>query len=954
QNSEITIRSLQSYFRFSPSGIELLKLNLSTEKSFISDTLRFLYDSPLALGDFINSVDIDARLKKSYLHPDDLAKLFSAASKIKDLIYIEGNFYGTVNGFAFNNMQIKNGRSTLNGNIEMYGLPDLEDTFIDLNLRNSTLITSDIAMYMKEDVREKIDEFGRINFSGEFQGFIYDFVANGILDTQYGRIVSDINLKINQDNIDLSSYSGRLRTEKFNIGKLIGDTSLFQTISMNGRLNGKGLNIEKADLQLNGRISEIGIKGYNYVNINTNARFFSQFFNGYISIDDPNLKLSTEAKIDLRPQFETIQAKGTLDYVSFHNLNLSDKFFFLSSAIDINTKGLELDSLTGSVSLHNFNLVYDENELLLDSIDILSVRDGKNRYLSVHSSMADIEMEGDFIFTSFFKDISTLVFELGLQLKNDKQAIKEYYATKGNSPSDYDVNFKFNLHDINPVINLFTQDFEISKNILFQGEYYSGYNTMLTAYSNVDSIRYTNKYFTDNIIEFNGSKISDSTSVLAMFFMNSKSQNLTSKLFTRDLSIEGVWHEERIDFSIDAYQQNVSNFINISGDVNLRRDSTQIRFNPSRLRLLENMWNIERGNRILIKGREISVKNLNIFNQNENISINGFLSDDENKLLSIDFNNVSIDIINPLIGKDLGGTMQGYIEVKNIYQSITIQNRITIYNHTINNFLVGDVTGNNEWDNEYKVFEINLAVDRLGKRIVNIQGSYDPFIIGNQLNLKADFAEANLDIIEPFLDFFVSQIKGTITGSYSISGNFDLIKINGSGRIQNGQIMINYLKTLYGFNGNIGMDTDKIIFDNIELTDINGNRGRINGNLSHKNFSDLQINLDGRFNNFQVLNTTARDNELFYGIANASGDVNFFGPLGNMKITSNAKTERGTRISIPLTSSSASVETKEYINFLNFTDASATALIEESVKTTTDLSGLNIEFNIEITPDAYC
>ena len=51
----------------------------------------------------------------------------------------------------------------------------------------------------------------------------------------------------------------------------------------------------------------------------------------------------------------------------------------------------------------------------------------------------------------------------------------------------------------------------------------------------------------------------------------------------------------------------------------------------------------------------------------------------------------------------------------------------------------------------------------------------------------------------------------------------------------------------------------------------------------------MAIALDATFRNFQVLNTTIRDNSLFYGQAYATGDVNFAGPLSNLRITSNAQ-----------------------------------------------------------------
>jgi hypothetical protein len=69
-----------------------------------------------------------------------------------------------------------------------------------------------------------------------------------------------------------------------------------------------------------------------------------------------------------------------------------------------------------------------------------------------------------------------------------------------------------------------------------------------------------------------------------------------------------------------------------------------------------------------------------------------------------------------------------------------------------------------------------------------------------------------------------------------------------------------------------------------------------------------------------LLNTSARDNSLFYGQGFATGDVRFTGPLNNLKITANAATRKNTRVSIPI-AGTTSIERKDFINFVDFSDS---------------------------------
>ena len=101
---------------------------------------------------------------------------------------------------------------------------------------------------------------------------------------------------------------------------------------------------------------------------------------------------------------------------------------------------------------------------------------------------------------------------------------------------------------------------------------------------------------------------------------------------------------------------------------------------------------------------------------------------------------------------------------------------------------------------------------------------------------------------------------------------------------------------------------------------------------------------------FMVLNTTSKDNDLFYGTGIATGTVRFTGPLEDITIKAQAKTERGTRFYIPI----GGTQTTEFEDFITFVDFSDTISVnqgqtEDGVK----ITGLNLEFDLDITEDAY-
>ncbi len=84
------------------------------------------------------------------------------------------------------------------------------------------------------------------------------------------------------------------------------------------------------------------------------------------------------------------------------------------------------------------------------------------------------------------------------------------------------------------------------------------------------------------------------------------------------------------------------------------------------------------------------------------------------------------------------------------------------------------------------------------------------------------------------------------------------------------------------------------------LKDTRGGSGTANGsvNLNNLNNPDIQVVLDAR--NLMALNTTFKDNHIYYGTAFGTGKFSFKGPVDNMKIDITARTEAGTVFNIPL------------------------------------------------------
>ncbi|HEU5290339.1 MAG TPA: translocation/assembly module TamB domain-containing protein, partial [Cyclobacteriaceae bacterium] len=519
-------------------------------------------------------------------------------------------------------------------------------------------------------------------------------------------------------------------------------------------------------------------------------------------------------------------------------------------------------------------------------------------------------------------------------------------------PEAYQANFDFNIKNIRPVSNLLKLDLAVGQNIKIQGKFSNGNTTIIQAFTNIDSLAYENILLSDTEIEINASKVADSTETLAMAYLYSTSQNLEG-IKTKNLITEAIWDSGHIDFNVSIDQQARDNYLRLKGLVDFR-DSTEIKFDKSsKVQLLEKVWTIDSANRLALKGKEWSFQHLKWISDEQSVTVDGRISEDPSKKINLFVQNFNLATINSILQRELSGHVNAEITVNKVYEQPELQNEIAIHQLKVDNFLIGNITGNNVWDPVDQKFVVEFIIDRMDKKIIDCSGYYNPANKISPLFITAKLEQANLKIVEPFIDQIFSNIDGTLSGSYSLTGTLQKPIVKGEGQIEKGLITVNYLKTTYQLAGTIGLRPNAIYFENIELTDPLRNKGKLNGEIIHQNFHQMEISLNADFKDLQLLNTSARDNSLFYGQGYASGDVSFKGPISNLIITANATTRKNTRIYIPMASSS-STERKEFINFVNLNDSTYQAGLKTEIAKKVNLTGITFDLNLNVTPDAYC
>jgi hypothetical protein len=942
-NINFPVHEISTFFRYTKHSMQFHHLLGNVGSSSVKDSLVFEYNDITDLGDFNEKARITANLSESEVYAKDLALFAPDLLQYDDRYIVSGKAKGTVNHLRVKDLEVQFGKmsSTLKGNIRTDGLPDFFETFIELDLKPSIVYSYDLAQYVNEErTNEILNRIGTVSFRGKFLGFPDDFVANGEFFSPVGYVKSDINFKLDTD-----SLKGSISTTKLALGKITGNNREIQEIDMQGSLEGKGFKLKDASYNLNAKIKRLGLFDYDYRNITTNATLKNQFFEGKLNIKDSNLVMQVLGKIDLREHQEVLNLTASIDTAFLKPLHITPENTIISSHVSINTKGIILDEIVGNATFTNSFIRLNNNEARIDSLYFNSEKGTNHRTFYLWSDPVEIEADGKFQFTSVYEDVSALFYEYYLNfLHNNKLAQKYYFEKRKKVPTNYGVNYQFNFKKINPIVHLFVPDLSISDGVVLKGRFSNGETSILNFSTLIDSIRYKDYSAKDLEIEYSSSKGPFSEDVLADAYIHSRTQQFANLLKTKDFTFEGNWNERQIDFNTFIQERDVENVVSLAGTLNFLPDATDLHFNSSLIKVLNNEWSISPENKIHFLNENIIFKDFSLHNLSQSISIEGELA----QTAVVRANNFNLLVLRPLVNKDISGRINGFVNIRDFYRDLVLDSNISLDSLVFDKIHIGDFAINSEWNKLKKVVSSDVKLTRDDKEVLFATGDYNPYSKDSALNIDAKLNQLNLVTLEPFLKENVSNIKGTVTGDINISGRLANPVLNGEGFVKNGSFTINYLQTTYSFNDWIYFTEDGLMVKNLRLRDDENNIAILNGGLYYDSYKNFIVSLQGKLDNFKVLNTTLEDNDLFYGTAMVTGNFEILGAFNNIEMKANARSNKGTKIYIPLGGYSK-VEEEDFIRFVNKKDT-----VDKKIqqKREINLSGIRLNFNLDITPDA--
>lgn len=951
----LAIKDIAVDFSFEPEAMKFEHFCATFGKSDIkSDYVRLNYLTDTALSNFIDEVSFDAKLQSSYISTDDLAWFAPVLQSFGIDAKVEGQITGPISNIQADDLKLEINDSTiLQTSFTLKGLPEVDKIYFDIDIANlTTTYTQLTGLAILTDtlgqnvIPSELSSLSKINYKGAAMGNLYNIASIGGLKTNLGNISYDISyatLDTKQIN-----FNGNVNLIDFELGKITSHQPMLDKIDAKFNINTLLDTDNSFTSKISSTVNYIDLEKYRYHNIEIEGELTDKYFNGNLAIND------SCAKIDFAGRFEyntpNLQHKFILNlqHLNLYAIGFStDRSSSVQFDMTADLQGIDPDSIIGTINLYDIIVTHNNQKANLINLDLQFDRSGISKTLLIKSAFIDILMSGQYSYNNISDVLS--------------DAVKQYFPAMAWSDNKIDnndptnINLKIELHNIQPIVNLLDTSLTISNNGYLDFKYRAA-GKQLAMKGRTSDIAYNGQTIKNiSISGYNDlSKIIANVSADYYYYYEG--------LSLKNISLNTIIENNQIAVNVNWNNYNRTDTTNYSGylstsisfpEVN-KLNIVNIDILSSNVVISDTTWSIT-PSVIKINGNEIEINNFSISNRSQYLKIDGKVSESPTDTLYVKAQKVNVGILNIMLKSrydmSIEGLLTSDIVATNLYDKPFVLAQVELEKLKYNNQTIGNTTISSTWDPLLEMIHIDWVSTVKNYEVLYISGDYSPY--SSMLNFRLFVDRLDLSVLNPHLKGIIHDLSGQTTAEIIIKGTIESPKIEGVVILDRTNFIVDYTKTRYQITDWIDIMPNKIEFSDLLVTDDNNNYLIVSGNINHKNFDNIGLDIKFNAHNFMFLNTLERDNDTFYGTVYVSGNGELNGSTDKLNISLGVKTEPNTRLFIPLNSGA----TASQIDYITFKTTKTQQLPTLSPKTTDTVAtknntDINLKMNIEVTPNA--
>jgi len=940
-----TVKHLTADLKSLGNVISIQNLFLKTENSQIdSSAIQIRQDTLPDTRETMLVAEVD--LRRSQLGFADLAMFIPSLKGMDQKVEISGSLSGTPGNVKAKNIRVKTGNYTnIHCDLSVNFFDDMTEPFLFLDMKLSQTDFRDLsAIRLPDQSATKYLKFpnlltkaGIITYQGNFTGFLSDFVAYGTISSRMGRIKTDLSFVPVSGNV--IRYKGQLGTADFDLGALLKNDILGK-LSLNSVVDGiYTKSSQKIEGEISGTISEIAFNNYKYRNVELDGKINNRKFDGKVRLDDQNLKLDFSGELDMNekmPIFDFVMnlKRGDLVALHFDTLNTHSEIAFEMAA---NFSGNSIDNLDGLIQVFNGTYFNQNDSLHFDNLTVNTHLGEKLSRISILSDYINGNITGTYHFGSLYDSF--------------RNVLARYLPSLGTgNPAKMNTNqfrYEFEVHNLDEIASVFLPGLQAPGSIRLNGlidSSTSGFEMV----GIVPAVKYGELSLHDIDIH-----------------VNPENERLSSVIRVKQLSPAKGIHFDNLELSMDAANNRINNHLewknqsgsrysaSIGSEITFldrppgKNPAVRISIRPSDVIIHDSVWHLAPAV-ITLDSSVVDVSGFGFSFNQQNIGIEGRISRNENDIILLSFSNLNLDQLNNYIKDDEGirGVLNGSVGISDFYRNRIFFSDLLLTGFEFREQPLGDISLITKWDRETRRIGSELKVEYNKRNHLVGRGFFSPE--EQELDYTLDFDNQSLVILGSIIGDDLTNFHGDASGRVRVHGKPEKILHDGALYCKNAGLTVDYTQVSYNLSDSVRFRDDKIIFKNIQITDITGNRGIFNGFIRHESFGNLEYDLKIYSDKILAINNKALQSPQFYGKGVMRGNIAIKGDDHGIKLSGEATSLPETMFNIVL-SDETEVTKYDFVRFVSKTKEPE--VVPVKIRPDED-GGLEIDLLVHATPDA--
>lgn len=816
-----------------------------------------------------------------------------------------------------------------NTNIQTNGafqnLTDPEQLYADIENFTFHSTRSDILQFVSEkDLGISIPNY--IDLKTQLNGKLDDFSTITQLAFPEGKVKIDGNFK-NQNQI---SFAADVDVSNLKLGKILKNPNI-GTLDFKLQASGNGDNINNLNAELSSQFSKLEFSGYDFSALRLDGKLNAGKGNVYINYKDENLDLYVDSKIKLDSAAPEIAVDFQLEGADLYALGLTEKEIRAKLMMKANFKGNK-DQFEFESHLTDGVAVYDKNNFYLGNVDLFANVSYDSTAMDIKSDFLNLDLRAN-------AGIDRISSSIQNQLKAYFVDSTENLDSIAN-PVKLNLNLK--LAESKIITDFLVPDIKTMDTLTLKVDFNEEEKTLIAKFD-LPYIDYAEKTVDSLQLNFNSTA---NTADFRLGFADLKADpfKMSRTYFDGDLK-NGMLN---LNFnSFDGEEELYVLQTQISG----KSDDLKFHILPEKLILHGEKWSMPEDNFINLQDKKIIAQNFVLSQNGQSLTVANDLMKNTPDNIGIGFENFRLSTLLALFNKEneiASGELNGDIVVYDPFNNTNLGADFNITNLTALQAPLGELKlkANSKTGETYNL-DLSIQGDDVD---LSVKGDYAMRNATSALDFNLDLNKIGMKTIAIISKDNLKDATGNISGKLAIKGSVTDPDYKGYLQFNDANFNVALLNAKFRLaNDKIEIDNDDITLNKFSIEDEQNNSFTLDGMISTKVMADPEFNLTIKANNFQALNSTVKDNDVFYGKVNFDMDGDIKGNLSFPIVDVNLEINKETDFTYALQDAQAKIETREgIVEFVNKEDPDNILTRNTDSTDLSIFSGIELHANLKI------